>query len=92
MPSISSLAHGLLIVTASLGIVTTVIGFAACPLQSLPMMRAFLYLSMATGLGITISLVWHIFLPPPYQRVLRMGWGVVPLAGLWLLLLLNPEH
>jgi hypothetical protein len=89
MQSISSYAHGLLIVTACLGAVTTLVGLCACPLESLPLQRAFLYLSMATFLGTIVSLVWHIFLPTPYQRVLRMGYGVVPLAGLWILLLVS---
>jgi hypothetical protein len=85
------LADGFLFLTTALGVLTALIGVSACPLQSLEAQRAFVYLSVATLLGVVASLVWHLFRATPYRRVLQMAYGIVPLIGLWGYLLCTYE-
>lgn len=57
----SSFAYLALILSVGVSGVATGVGFAACPLQSLALQHAFVYLSMAALSGWTLSVVWLAF-------------------------------
>jgi len=86
------LAYGLLFLAIGLGLVTTLIGVSACPLESLALQRAFLYLSLATVVFALVAVDRLALLPTPNRSALGIAIGLVPLAIFWLLLLFpQPE-
>lgn len=81
------LAYGLLFVPIGLGLATTVTGLLACPLQSLALQRAFVYLTMATVVCAVAAADRLSTLPIANRSVLWIGCGLAPLLLLWVVLL-----
>jgi hypothetical protein len=84
---LSSLADRLPALTMCLCIVATLIGLFACPLESAGLQSAFRILSALTLPGVIGSFAWHMVRRTPYLRVVKIGYGIIPLLCFWLYLL-----
>ena len=72
--------------------VTTGVGLAACPMQSLALQHWFLYLSVATVAGMVVSFSMHALRRTPFQDVMQISVCLAPFLLIWLVNLLWPQR
>jgi hypothetical protein len=83
MAIFSAIANQLLPLTTALSGVTLAVGLCACPMYSLTLQHAFVFLSVVTVAGAAASFVWYVHRPVPYERRFKVGLGMIPFALFW---------